>query len=215
MDIQSKVTVTSKLYPEVSYTIRRLGFIARSEIEMQHLPLLQRQTEINMSMPQMSAQESELREQLELAWKKLKALTPDKLEAITQASAEIAAINADIEKSATTEDASRRAVLYREFEVINNKMVPTWIETGLLSVDGLTVDGEAVPINKLCATDGLSALVKEIFEAILKQATITGAEAKNSQSPSTLAEAEPKANNSTTAEPANTQATSGGKSAIA
>jgi hypothetical protein len=195
MNITSELQETSKLYPDISYRIRRLNMLQRADIDMQTLALRQRQREIQLDYPAFTDRERELRDQLALAYRKLRALPADEagpaiteIEEITQATREAAPEGAE----------KRRALLDMEFELVAVQLKPYFIRAALVSVDGLTIDDKPVPLAGFVEASP-PELADEVYQSIEAHMRLSGDQAKNSPSPSTSGAVEGERTTSTTA----------------
>jgi hypothetical protein len=69
-------------------------------------------------------------------------------------------------------------------ELLHGEWYPAWIRWGILSIDGLEIDGVKATVQTLCE-DGPTDLVEEVFAAVMEAAGLSTVEEKNSESPGT------------------------------
>ena len=181
MNITSELQETSKLYPEVSFRIRRLNMLQRADIDMQTLALRQRQREIQLDYPAFTEQERDLGDRLALAYRKLNALPANEAAPTVQEIEDIA----QARRAAAPEGAEKkRALLDMEFELVAQQLKPYFLRAALVSIDGLTVDGKPVtPATFVEASP--PELADEVHQAIEAHMRLSADQAKNSPSPST------------------------------
>jgi len=79
-----------------------------------------------------------------------------------------------------------------------SELTPAYIRAGLISVEGLEIDGAPATVEALIES-GPKALVAEVYDACLKASGLGAEETKNSQSPGTSPEAEAGQESNTTA----------------
>jgi hypothetical protein len=102
----------------------------------------------------------------------------------------------------------------REFDELNEAVDlirdldinPLYFEAGFVSVEGLTINGNASPDAKTLVEDGPAALVREITQAILAGSALSAGEEANLDSPSTSSAAVAGETNDTSAQPASAPA---------
>lgn len=181
MNITTELQETSRLYPDVSFRIRRLSMPQRTLIDMETLALRQRQREIQLDYPAFTDAERDLREQLALAYRKLRALPADQAQPAID---EIEEIGKAL-RAAAPEGAERaRALLDLEFELVSQQMKPYFVRAALTAIAGLTVDGQPIEPGDFVEA-APPDLVDEVFQSIEAQMRLSADQAKNSPSPST------------------------------
>ena len=106
-------------------------------------------------------------------------------------------------KARTAEhDTEMRALDYEVGLIANNDLKPASITASLVSIAGLEIDGLPATVQTLIENGGpdTDALMDEIYLACEEASSLSGADAKNSQSPSTLPVATDGETSATTAE---------------
>lgn len=95
-----------------------------------------------------------------------------------------AAIKAAIEDDANV-PAGTADKLNREFGLLlHTEWYPAWIRWGVHSIDNFEIDGEKATV-EMAIEFGPTALLEEMFLAVLKESGLMTVEEKNSQSPGT------------------------------
>jgi hypothetical protein len=103
----------------------------------------------------------------------------------------------------TPEQSQRLALIEAEYEWLQDQEIyPSVIRRGLVSIEGLEIDGEPATADSLIEASGAdyNGLIEEIYAACDRAAGLSAPEIKNSQSDSTSteqAEANPIASNAT------------------
>lgn len=180
MPFAATITHDSKVLPGVSFTLKRLGFGRRVDLDMQTLALRQRLRDLQDQYPPLNDLERELNRQASVARQKLKAVPDEEVQAVFDN--ELAPILKEFQEAATPADVKRRADLDMEFVAVDNLISPYWIRAGLVSIIGGEVDG--MTADQLLDY-GPPALAREIYEILAGEEKLAGLEAKNSQPPIT------------------------------
>lgn len=208
MAFSSTITHPSKTVPGVRFTVHRMGFGRRTDLDFQTLSLRQRLRELEIDNPPDTPREKEINEQISIARRKALALAkegiaellaqkPDAVkvevdraeQAIIDAivAADIAPLMDDLQAATPAETKKRRAVLNEEYVTIESRIREHWIRAGLVSIEHKVGTGECY--------DGMTAeqllfggppeLAVEIYRAIAGDGKLSGADSKNSSSPTT------------------------------
>lgn len=191
MDFPTTRTIQSATTPGVSFTINRMVEARRTELRLQ---LVDIQDKVRERLRRVRRSNARIRSLLD-AWKDEHAEEFGKLVAVVREQrsgdkptpsllsdeqlAEIRISTLDLEDS--------REELNVEYEKIRlieeSEIFPLWVKWGLVSVEGLLIDGQPVTADSI--SYGPSELYNEIVRAIESEIGLTQAELKNSASPST------------------------------
>ncbi len=180
MPFSPTITHDSNVLPGVRITLNRLGFGRRVELDMQTLKLRQRLRDIQDQYPALNEAEKELARQASIARQKLLAVPEDEFQKVFNE--ELTPILSELKAAASPEDAARRADLDMEFTAVDNLISPFWIRAGLAAIAGGDVDGMTAD---QMLEYGPPELAREIYEILVGEEKLAGADAKNSQSPIT------------------------------
>jgi hypothetical protein len=208
MSFSPTITHDSAAVPGLKFTVRRIGFGRRADIDSQTVKLRQRLRELELDYPPQSAREKELARQLEIATKKAEAVSAA-IEAGEATAADFdRVLHEDVEPlaeqvadAAAPADRKRRKVLDEEYSAVQAQIHCFWIRSGLVSIehkvgvgdcfDGMTADQ--------LLDYGPPALGREIFDAIATGGRLAGKEAESLKSPGTSGAAVPTSTTNTTA----------------
>jgi hypothetical protein len=205
MSFSREITHDSKTVPGLKFTVRRIGFGARTEIDRQTLALRQRLRELEVDYPPQSPREKELSRQLSVA--------SEKAEAISEAVAAGTATEADFESAlkddveplaaqladaSSVADRRRRKVLDEEYGLIQQQIHCVWIRYGLISIEQPGGEYGGITADELLES-GFPALSREIFERMAEDGRISPKDAQNLKLPGTSGAAVPSGTNSTIA----------------
>ncbi len=172
MEFSPTITVESQKFPGVKFTVHRMGISRRTEIEFKTADMRAKQREIQQALgPLFKADEAEdekiraIIERAEAAPAPESAAILDEIKPIEEA---LAAKTHSLERN-RLEEQSR--IAQRQIE-------PVWVKAGLVSLDGITVAGQAMTADQLCDF-GPRELFAEIYQAVFNEAYLSQAELKN------------------------------------
>ena len=205
---ESKVTDErgNLLFPDVKFTVRRMGLAPRTELDEKTLKWRQRKREIEAEFPEQSPKEQELRKQLAVAFKKLAALKDDPDAQQKCFDDDVVPLQRDINAQLTVAVKSKRAVLEEENALLNLRICNEWIKAGLISIDSGEFGGATIDeVMEFAPQD----LTSEIYNVLANDGRLAGKEAENFRSRGTSSEAVPQTTETspTTAKPASGVAT--------
>jgi hypothetical protein len=187
MSFSPTITHDSKTVPGVRFTVRRMGFGRRVDLDFKTLELRQRLRELEIENPPLTDREKELAEQLSIARKKAMAVPPEEFEAVLAGD-----VRPLVELLAAASDVStrkRRAALAEEYSVVELKIRAEWIRAGLVSIEHKPDGNEKGEYDGITAeqilADAPPQLALEIYDSLAKDGKIAGDDAKNSFSPTT------------------------------
>jgi hypothetical protein len=178
MSFSPTIVHDSKAVPGVRFTVHRMGFGRRTDLDFQTLNLRQRLRELEIDNPPDTPREKELQEQIAIARKKALLVPPEEIDAVI--SADIVPLMADLAAAADPETKKRRAVLNEEYITVESRIRERWIRAGLVSIEGGEFGGMSA--DELLQF-GPAELAAEIYQAIASGGKLSGAETKNSSSP--------------------------------
>ncbi len=202
MPFAPTLTHDSKVQPGVKFTVHRMGFGRRTDLDFATLAFRQRLRELESDHPPRSDQEKELGEQLAIAQRKAFAVPADQYDAVLKAdveplAAELAAcVPADVKK--------RRTVLNEEYTQVEARIQAAWVRAGLVSIDGDPLDGMTA---EQLLDYGPQELALEIYGALIGDGRLGETGRGNSLSPGTSSGQADGASRNTTATPAESQPT--------
>jgi hypothetical protein len=180
MSFASEITHNSKSLPGVRFTVRRMGWGRRSDLDMQTLKLRQRMREIEQEYPPQTKEEIELTRQLQAATKKATSVPEAEQEAVLVN--EVMPLEEELRRlPLPTETRKARAAADTEYAAVDAQIRPFWIRAGLISIEGGDVAG--MTADQLLDY-GPPALASEIYTALIGDGRLTVDESKNSPSPS-------------------------------
>jgi hypothetical protein len=209
MSYDPTLTLDSESLPGVKFTVQRIGFGRRTELDLATLKFRQRLRELEMDSPQPSPKELDLQEQLELAKKKaLEVPEADMAEVIRK---DVLPIAEDLANAAPLEVRKQRKVIDEEYLTVHSQIRAVWIRRSLVSISGGEVDG--MTADQLLDY-GPQSLAQEIWSALSQSGRLTSEQAKNSPSP-TISAGPEKAKTSTDASSAGTSGSTGSATASA
>jgi hypothetical protein len=206
MSFSPTITHDSAAVPGLKFTVRRIGFGRRADIDSQTVKLRQRLRELELDYPPQLAREKELARQLEVATKKAEAVSAA-IETGEATSADFdRVLHDDVEPlaqqvadAAAPEDRKRRKVLDEEYSAVQAQIHCFWIRSGLVSIEH-GPDGEFDGMTADQLLDyGPPALGREIFDAIARGGRVAGKELDSLKSPGTSGAAVPTSAINTTA----------------
>lgn len=206
MSFSPTITHDSATVPGLKFTVRRIGFGRRADIDSQTTKLRQRLRELELDYPPQSPREKELARQLEVATQKAEAVSA----AIAAGDATVAdferTLREDVEPlaqqvadAAAPADRKKRKVLDEEYSAVQAQIHCAWIRSGLVSIEHQP-DGDYHEMTADQLLDyGPPALGREIFDAIAGNGRVAGKEAESLKSPGTSGAAVPTPTINTTA----------------
>jgi hypothetical protein len=178
--MEKTLTKTSTVIPGVTFTVRRMGYGRRIDVEMETVKLRQRLREIEAERPPLTPEEEDLLNQLRLAQRKAMAVPAD--QADTVLTSEVEPIMKKLRSLTTPENRRSRAVLDEEWRCVEQTAHPAWLRSGFVSIEGGGYDGCTVEDILL---DAPPELTGEIYAAITEQSLLTANESKNLPLPGT------------------------------
>ena len=194
MTFSPTVTHESQEIPGVRFTVHRMGYGRRVDLDQKTLPIRQRMREISLEYPELTRREVELSEQLDVARKKAISVDPSEVPGVIKD--DIEPLAAELKAASSLDIRKQRAAIEEEHSTLQAQMRCAWIREGLISIEGGEVDG--MTADALLA-DGPPALAMEIYVALSMDGQLTGEAAKNLQSPGTSGAVAPAATTITTA----------------
>lgn len=197
MSLSPTITHASEKVPGVKFTVHRIGFGRRTDIDHTTLAYRQRLRELEADWPPRSDKEKELAEQLEIAQRKAGMVPANETLAVIEA--DVLPLERELAAAAKREVKKSRAVIDEEYMTVNARVQAAWIRAGLVAIEGGELDG--MTADELLAY-GPPALAREIHNSLLDDGALRGNASKNLQPPTTSGEAAGGANQSTTAPPA-------------
>lgn len=180
MPFSPTITHESKTFPGVQFTVHRMGYGRRTELQQKTLELRQRLRELEADNPPPNDREKILNEQLEIARKKALAVPPEEFDGVLQN--DIKPLTDELVLAGDPAIRKKRAVLNEEYAMVDAKVRMEWIRAGLVSVTGGDLD--SITADQLLQY-GPPELSQEIYAALDSDGTTRGEAAKNSQSPTT------------------------------
>ena len=180
MPFSPTITHDSKTVPGVQFTVHRMGYGRRTELNQKTLGLRQRLRELEADNPPPNDKEKILNEQLEIARKKALAVPAEEFDEVLQN--EIKPLTDELVLAGDPAIRKKRAVLNEEYAMVDAKVRMEWIRAGLVSITGGDLDG--MTADQLLQ-DAPPELAQEIYTALDADGTTRGEAAKNSQSPTT------------------------------
>ena len=181
MPFAPTLTHDSTAVPGVKFTVHRMGFGRRSDLDFATLAFRQRLRDLEADHPPRSDQEKELGEQLAIANRKALAVPMDQYDAVLKAdveplAAELAAcVPADVKK--------KRAVLNEEYQQVEARIQAAWVRAGLIAIEGGELDG--MTADQLLDY-GPPELAVEIYGALIWDGRLGESSTKNSLEPGTF-----------------------------
>jgi len=203
MSFSPTVTHPSSAVPGVTFTVHRIGFGRRTDLDLETLKLRQRLRELEADHPPRSDREKELAEQLAIAQKKALAVPAEEYAAVM--AADVDPLAKELAEAVPAETKKRRAVLNEEYMMVENQIQAVWIRRGLVSIEHRVADDKG-ELDGMTADElldhGPPALAIEIYEALTGDGKLKDGESKNSPPPTTSGERADGQSQSTTAESA-------------
>jgi len=172
--MEKTLTKESVIVPGVKFTVRRMGYGRRVDVEMETVKLRQRLREIEAERPPLTPEEEDLVNQLRLANRKAAAVPADQAGAVIIG--EVEPIMRKLRELTTPMDRRKRAVLDEEWRCVEQTAHPAWLQAGFISVEGGGFDGWTVADLLDSAPPELTG---EIYTAITEQSLLTANESKN------------------------------------
>lgn len=182
MNYQSTVTVNSKTFPGVRFTLRKWS--------------VNRRREYNMAIAGMLARLRDIQDEQELLVEELRAainrskiapcLCSHSPEGHSKETGQCTVRDCDCRRPDFPRDKQRRSetLLMDTLRIRVEEMQPAVLRWGLVSVDGLEIDGAAATVESLIES-GPDDLVREIADELDELLGLRGESAKNSESPTT------------------------------
>jgi hypothetical protein len=184
MPFAATFTRESTSEPGVTFTVRRMGFSRRTDLDFQTLKHRQRLRELEADQPQASDEEKEIGGHYLIAVRKSQALiemvkTGDAGEAdVTAALADVTKLKNELEAVIPQAVKRTRTVINEEYQDVTARIQAEWIREGLVSIAG----GEFTGMTAAELLDfGPQQLALEIYGALLSDGRLDGAAQKNSQ----------------------------------
>jgi len=203
MSFSPTVAHPSSAVPGVTFTVHRIGFGRRTDIDFETLKLRQRLRELEADHPPRSDREKELAEQLAIANKKALAVPAEDFAKVMQA--DVDPLAKELEAVVPAETKKRRAVLNEEYVMVENQIQAAWIRRNLIAIEH-RVEGGKGELDGMAADElldhGPPALAIEIYEALTSDGKLKDGESKNSPPPTTSGERADGQSRNTTAESA-------------
>ena len=178
--MEKTLTKDSALMPGVKFTVRRMGYGRRIDVEMETVKIRQRLREIEAERPPLTPEEEDLINQLRIAQRKVAAVTPDQVAAVI--AFDVEPITRKLRELTRPEDRQKRASLDEEWRCVEQTAHPAWLRSGFVSIEGGGFDNWTVEEFLL---DAPPELTSEIYTAITEQSLLTENESKNLLSPGT------------------------------
>lgn len=173
MPFAPTVTHHSKI-AGVRFTVHRMGFGRRTDLDFQTLKLRQRLRELEAEHPPQSDREKELSHQLALAVRKANKVPAEEYDAVMEK--DVTPISEELAACVPPEVKKRRLVLDEEYIQVENRIKEFWIRTGLVSIQGGDVDGMTA---EQLLEYGPPHLAAEIYDAMESDGRLSGTETKN------------------------------------
>jgi hypothetical protein len=228
MPYAATITRDSNAVPGVKFTLHRMGFARRTDLDFQTLKFRQRLRELEADSPPRSEQEKLLNEQLSIAIQKSKALQfaqGEETEAAARAEAklqmppdefaervaahaaaleDVVSLSGDLEASIPSATKAKRMVLNEEYVQIEARIQAAWVRAGLVSImhrkgDEPVADGLDGMSPDQLLDYGPQALTIEVYGVLIVDGRLDGAAIKNSSAPITSGGVVDGAKTSTTA----------------
>lgn len=180
MPFASQIPHDSKALPGVKFTVHRIGFGRRTEIDMATLAFRQRMRELEADYPQPSDQEKPLMEQLAIAERKALAVPADQLDPVMES--DVVPLQKELAAVIPEAISRKRGLLNMEYAAVDRLARAEWIRAGLVSIEGGELDG--MTADQLLDY-GPPDLAQEVYAALIEDGRTRGESSKNSQSLST------------------------------
>jgi hypothetical protein len=188
MPFASTFSRPSTSEPGVTFTVRRMGFSRRADIDFTTLKWRQRLRELEADQPQASDEEKLIGGRYLIAVRKAQALadmvkTGDAGEEdVAAARAEATTLKAELEAAIPHDVRRARTVINEEYQNIQARITAEWIREGLVSIAGSDFEGMTAA---QLLDYGPQELALEIYGALLSDGRLDGAAQKNLQPLST------------------------------
>lgn len=183
MSFAKTVTNDSKTLAGVRFTVHRMGFGRRTDLDLKTLKLRQRLRELEIENPAPTPLEKDLDQQIATARRKAMAVPETEVDQVIQA--DLLPLLDELRKAQEAIDPDvkkKRVTLNEEYELVERQIRAVWIREGLISIEG----GEVGGMTAAELLDyGPPELALEIFQALASDGRLSGAETKNSSSPTT------------------------------
>lgn len=186
MSFSKTITHDSKAVPGARFTIHRMGFGRRVDLDMKTLALRQRLRELEVESPPPSDLEAELHRQIAVARKKAAAVPEDEVDAVIER--DLFPLLDELRKAqeaAGIDVKKKRLVSQEEYSQVETQIRVAWIRDGLISIEHEAGDGEScagMTADELLQY-GPPGLALEIYDALAADGKLAGPDAKNSHSP--------------------------------
>jgi len=189
MNIQTTESFKSKVYPGVTFEIRKFTEREAAQLRFDLAGLTERLVILTSDAEVIRGKYPELDKVTEAN------LDQDEKEKLSEAEREALEVERKAREAAVLEamrkidpaDWGRLITINNEVDKIGRlEITPKWVRAGLLSVKGLTVDGKEAGVSEFLehASD---AAFDEVSDRIRQHAELSGDDRKNSESPSTSA----------------------------
>lgn len=178
MNFSISSTHESKAFPGVTFEIRRMGISKRTEVELATAGLRAKQRETQRDLAPLYEVDKAEYDRLRDLHQQLLAAKADEakpiLDGIEAVRKELAAKSHNLDRE-RLEEASR---------IADRQIESPWVKAGLISIEGVTVKGQPLTVDQLVEY-GPRELFAEAFQAVWEEAYLSGADSKNSPSPTT------------------------------
>ena len=180
MPFSPTVTHDSNSLPGVQFTLHRMGYGRRVDLDQKTLSLRQRLREIEADLPLPNDQERLLSEQLEIAKKKAAAVPAEELLDVLHK--DVLPLAGELAAAGDPATRRKRASMNEEYSTVEAQVRIFWIRAGLISIEGGQVEG--LTADQLLEY-GPPVLAGEIYDALASEGALRGQSAGNWQSPTT------------------------------
>jgi hypothetical protein len=177
---------TSFAVPGVTFTVRRMGFARRTDLDFKTLAYRQRLRELEADHPPRSEEEKLLSEQLAIAVRKALAVPPEEYDAVVKA--DVDPLKEQLEAVIPQAIKRQRMVLNEEYVQVEARIQAEWIRAGLVAIvhregdlpvpdglDGMTPDQ--------LLDYGPQPVAMEVYRALLSDGRLDGQASLNLSRP--------------------------------
>jgi hypothetical protein len=179
MEFSTSTEHQSKAFPDgVTFSIRRMGISKRTEVELATADLRARQRELQRDLAPLYELDKAEYDQLRDLHQQLLAAKAEDSPPILDA------IDAVRKQLALKPHALEREKLEEAARIADRQIEPAWVRAGLISIEGITVNGKPLDSDVLCEY-GPRELFAEVFAAVWAEAYLSGTDSKNLPSPIT------------------------------
>ena len=178
MDFSISSTHESKAFSGVTFSVRRMGISKRTEVELSTADLRAKQRETQRDLAPLYELDKAEYDRLRDLHEKLLAAKADEAKPILDG------IDLVRKELAAKPHALNRERLEEASRIADRQVESPWVRAALLSIEGVTVEGQPLTTDQLIEY-GPRELFAEVFAAVWAEAYLSGADSKNSQSPTT------------------------------